>query len=407
MSESTGQTLPASLAEEPGRHRLEAELYARMRDDASILDFLKQGALDGLWYWDLESPEDEWMSPTFWRLFGFDPAAMPHKASAWQDIIHPDDLAVALRNYELHAADPSHPYDQVVRYRHAQGHTIWVRCRGIAIRDETGTPIRMLGAHTDITAQMEAQAELERRQAELEEANAALTQSNIDLRHYSYVVAHDLQAPLRHIAGFARFLDEDHRERLDEQGRTYLDHVLSSAEQLQLLIRDLLDYAKADDEARPFQPVPLETVVRSVTATAPFVAPDELVYQDLPVVRGDRTQLTLVLQNLLENARKFRELGRAVRVDITAERDGAFWRIRVADDGIGMKPQHAERIFEVFRRLHTQREYPGSGMGLAICKRIVERHGGTIWVETEQGMGSTFCFTLPAEDERDDTADHP
>lgn len=132
-------------------HRLEKELEELLQRDPGIWRFLREGSLDGVWYWDLESPEDEWLSPEFWRLFGVDPATKQHKASEWQDIIFKEDLAVALENFEKHCADPNHPYDQIVRYRHADGGVIWVRCRGVAIRDENGKAIRLLGAHNDLT----------------------------------------------------------------------------------------------------------------------------------------------------------------------------------------------------------------------------------------------------------------
>lgn len=131
---------------------LRDELYQHAREDPNFLDFLLRSALDGVWYWDLEHPEFEWMSPEFWELLGHDPASKRHLAREWQDLIFPEDLALAQHNFELHLADPDHPYDQVVRYTHKLGHTIWVRCRGIAHRDPlTGKPLRMLGAHTDLT----------------------------------------------------------------------------------------------------------------------------------------------------------------------------------------------------------------------------------------------------------------
>lgn len=145
-------------------HYLQAELYDRIANDRQILDFLQSSSLDGLWYWDLEKPEHEWMNESFWTTLGYDPEQMPHLAAAWQDIIHPDDLQTAIDNFNRHCEDPSVPYDQVVRYRHREGGTVYIRCRGMAIRDETGKPVRMLGAHVDVT-------EAKRKEALLEEVN--------------------------------------------------------------------------------------------------------------------------------------------------------------------------------------------------------------------------------------------
>ena len=144
---------------EPDAHYLQSELAALLRKDSQIWSFLQQGSLDGVWYWDLEHPENEWISPEFWKLFGIDPATKAHDPSEWQDIIFPDDLQRALANFESHCADPGHPYDQIVRYLHSDGSTVWVRCRGIAIRDATGKPVRMLGAHNDLTAVKRAETD--------------------------------------------------------------------------------------------------------------------------------------------------------------------------------------------------------------------------------------------------------
>ena len=177
------QALAEAMAgrSEGREHYLKAELYRRIREEPEIFDFLQQGSLDGVWYWDLEAPKHEWMSPRFWEIFGYDPAAQPHLAAAWQDMIHPDDLQTALANFHRHCEDPSHPYDQVVRYQHRNGSTVWVRCRGLAIRDAQGKPIRMLGAHTDITLLKATEAELYREIMERQQAEAALRQAHDEL----------------------------------------------------------------------------------------------------------------------------------------------------------------------------------------------------------------------------------
>ena len=155
-------------------HYLEDELYELVREDRSIFEFLQAGSLDGIWYWDLENPKSEWMSPRFWQLLGFDHTKKEHLASEWQDLIHPQDLLTALSNFKRHCENRDHPYDQVVRYRHKDGSTVWVRCRGLVIRDHTGKPVRMLGAHTDLTQLKSTEAELRKRTIELEDANQKL-----------------------------------------------------------------------------------------------------------------------------------------------------------------------------------------------------------------------------------------
>ena len=137
-------------------HYLKDELYREIKESDEIWEFLQSGSLDGIWYWDIEEAAHEWMSPRFWEVFGYDPSKKKHLASEWQHMIDPDDLKVALDNFKKHCENPDHPYDQIVRYRHKDGSTIWVRCRGLAIRDDTGKPVRMLGAHTNVTEQIRA-----------------------------------------------------------------------------------------------------------------------------------------------------------------------------------------------------------------------------------------------------------
>lgn len=157
------------------KHRLEIELEELLGGDSGLFALLARGTIDGIWYWDLERPDEEWMSPEFWELFGVDPATKRHDPAEWQDIIFPEDCDIALANFEKHRADPSHVCDQVVRYRHADGSTVWVRCRGLAVRDEHGTPIRMLGVHTDLTRLKRAEAALaeadERLRLQLEQSD--------------------------------------------------------------------------------------------------------------------------------------------------------------------------------------------------------------------------------------------
>ncbi|MCG8478069.1 MAG: PAS domain-containing protein [Spirochaetales bacterium] len=143
-------------------HYLEEELYDLLRRDQRVFDFLEAGSLDGIWYWDLEDRSNEWMSPTFWHTFGYGPQEKRHDPAEWRDMIHPEDLAIANENFRKHLRDSTHPYDQIVRYRHKDGSTVWVRCRGIAIRDERGHPVRMLGAHNEVTALKESEEHLRR-----------------------------------------------------------------------------------------------------------------------------------------------------------------------------------------------------------------------------------------------------
>ncbi len=151
-------------------HYLKEELYDLIKKDSKIFEFLQRGSLDGIWYWGLKTEKDEWMSPRFWEVLGYDPKEKAHLASEWMDLIDPDDLKVEHKNFSKHCADPDHSFDQIVRYRHGDGSTGWVRCRGIAIRNEAGEPVRLRGAHTDLTQLKRVEAKLHARTLELEAA---------------------------------------------------------------------------------------------------------------------------------------------------------------------------------------------------------------------------------------------
>lgn len=159
---------------ENSTHYLKKELYEIIQKDSKIFEFLQEGSLDGIWYWDIENPDHEWMSERFWKILGYNPEEKKHLSSEWQNLINPDDLQMALQNFEKHCKDPLYPYDQIVRYTHKNGSIVWIRCRGIGIRDTSGRVIRMLGAHIDVTMQKRAEEEIRMKTLELEKVNKEL-----------------------------------------------------------------------------------------------------------------------------------------------------------------------------------------------------------------------------------------
>ncbi|NLG74639.1 MAG: GHKL domain-containing protein, partial [Xanthomonadaceae bacterium] len=235
----------------------------------------------------------------------------------------------------------------------------------------------------------------------LRRTNEALVRSNAELRRFAHVAAHDLQTPLRAIGSFAELLNLHYADRLDEKGREWLERIRNAVLHMQTLVRDLLTYSRIETQESPTREVRMEEVLDRVLSLLESEIRDTgalITRTKLPVVVGDATQLVQLLLNLLQNAIKYRST-EAPRIQVAAERRGDRWVFSVADNGIGIEPRHAERIFEVFERLHTAQEYQGTGIGLAICRRVVQRHGGEIWVESEPGRGSTFFFTLPAVEE--------
>jgi light-regulated signal transduction histidine kinase (bacteriophytochrome) len=257
---------------------------------------------------------------------------------------------------------------------------------------DTAGGVLTLALIVDLTERKRIETEL-RQQAE------ELRRSNQDLEAFAYAASHDLQEPLRAIAGPLQLLQRRFSGQLDPQAEEYIAHSVSGAKRMQQLIDDLLTYARVDrrnsDEAPRSSAA--AALLRALANLERAIADSqaEITRGALPVVAADEAQLVMVFQNLLGNAIKFRG-PEPLRIQVSAERQGALWRFAVRDNGIGIDPEHFERIFGLFQRLHTRRAYPGTGIGLALCKRIVERHGGQIWVESVAGQGSTFCFTLPA-----------
>ncbi|HKA55198.1 MAG TPA: ATP-binding protein, partial [Candidatus Binatia bacterium] len=229
-------------------------------------------------------------------------------------------------------------------------------------------------------------------------AERALAQQMAELRQFAYVASHDLQEPLRTVVNFLNLLDRHSQGQLDATAKEYITLAVDGARRIQRLIRDLLTYTQVVNTEPTFTAVKGEVVLTRVLQNLQAAITDsgaEVTHDPLPTVRGDEQQLALVLQNLLSNTLKFRG-PQPPRVHLSARQDGQYWVFSVRDNGIGLDPRHAERIFGAFQRLHAGEEYQGTGIGLAICKKIVERHGGRIWVESQPGEGATFSFTLPA-----------
>ncbi len=241
---------------------------------------------------------------------------------------------------------------------------------------------------------------VQQRTAELERANANLERSNIDLQHFAYVASHDLQTPLRSISGFAQLLQTEFAESTSEKAGNYVFRIVRATLRMQTLIDDLLSYSRVGSTARRFEEASLQEAVNDALVMLDAVVEESgaavTTDDDLPDIICDRSQIAQVFQNLIGNGIKYVASGVTPQVHISATKEDDDWLITVRDNGIGVPEDQQDRIFEIFRRLHTQTEYAGTGIGLALCRRIVQRHGGRIWVEPGADSGSVFRFTLPA-----------
>jgi|GEM_PF-3100612 len=240
--------------------------------------------------------------------------------------------------------------------------------------------------------------ERERAERQIRQRTEELARSNRDLEQFAYVASHDLQEPLRAVAGPLQLLQRRYQDQLDARADEFIGHAVDGATRMQTLIDDLLSYSRVGRFEDPTQPVSAEQALEFALKNLVVVIEEtgaRIEHETLPVVQAISSQLALLFQNLIGNALKFRRKERTPVIRVRAEPLDGEWRFSVADNGIGISEQYFERIFVIFQRLHTRREYPGTGLGLALCKRIVEHHGGQIWVESTPGEGTTFFFTLP------------
>jgi light-regulated signal transduction histidine kinase (bacteriophytochrome) len=240
-------------------------------------------------------------------------------------------------------------------------------------------------------------ATVESARTALEAQTLELNRSNAELEQFAYVASHDLQEPLRKVASFCQALERRYHGQLDERADQYIEFAVDGAKRMQVLINDLLAFSRVGRSGHEFELIDLDDVVAQAKSSLSSLLSEtgaSVLDTELPVVRGERTLLVSLFQNLLGNAIKFRGTEPPI-VRLEAHRDGEQWQFSCTDNGIGVEPEYAERIFVIFQRLHTKEAYPGTGIGLAMCRKIVEYHGGRMWLDTNHSPGARFRFTLP------------
>ncbi len=277
-------------------------------------------------------------------------------------------------------------------YRRKDGTNLPVTVEDRPVRDSEGGIVSIRSTIQDITERKRAEAALARRTAEL-------ARSNAELEQFAYVVSHDLNEPLRMVTSYLQLIESRYKGQLDSDADEFISFAVDGARRMQRLIKDLLAYSRIQRRGRPFASTELDGVLKRVLldlAVAIGENEAEITHDPLPTIEADEMQMGQLLQNLICNAIKFRRDERP-RIHVGCEDKGDFYAFSVRDNGIGIAEDQRGRIFDVFQRLHPTEEYPGTGIGLAICRRIVERHGGRIWIESEPGKGSTFLFRLPRQ----------
>jgi PAS domain S-box-containing protein len=344
---------------------------------------------EGIWDWDIRA-DQVWRNEGYAKLFGYPPGQTNANLDGWQRRLHPQDTARVRRGVEEALHGDKDNWADEYRIQKMDGSYAYVMDRAYILRDGQGRPVRMIGSKIDLTALKETQLALEQQAIELK-------QSNADLEQFAYISSHDLQEPLNTAASFAKLLKRRYESRLDGDANDFIDFVVDATDRMKKIIRSLLEYSRISSVGKEADAVPLENVLGEVRKNLQPRLEEtgaDLRVGPMPTVRANEIQLLQLFQNLVGNALKFRSAAPPV-ITVEAEEEPGHWRFKVADNGIGMDMKYAgEKIFQVFQRLHSREEYEGTGIGLAICKKIVERHGGTIWAESQPGSGSVFYFTL-------------
>ena len=381
------------------QRRKEAEAALQARED-TLREAQRLAGL-GNWTWDLRADRHVW-SEEIYRIYGRDPSLPPAVYPEVQAYFAPDSWARLAAAVETGLAQGT-PYDCDAEVARADGTRRWITARGKATRDADGTVVELHGTVQDITERKRAEEEIrklnEGLEARVRERTAELARSNAELEQFAYVASHDLQEPLRMVVGYVQLMDKRLADKLDADTREFMGFAVDGALRMQRLIQDILAYSRVSTRGQPLEPVNSAAALaeaRALLARRIAETGAEVDAQFLPIVTADRVQLVQLFQNLIGNAIKFCT-ERAPRIRVEARREPNRWRFSVIDNGIGIAPEYRERIFGIFQRLHTRREFPGTGIGLAICKRIVERHGGEVGIESAPGGGSVFWFTLPEE----------
>lgn len=349
----------------------------------------------GYWELNLETKELFWTMEVF-SIWGRHPSNFQPGFEQFMGTVHPEDREefLARRTRVLNGEEE---LDFQHRILLPDGSIRFVHEKGNLFKDQLGKVVRYSGTVQDITQRKLYEQALERANSDLSERAEQLARSNAELERFAFVASHDLQEPLRMVSSFLQLLDKRYREQIDDAGRQYINFAVGGAERMKKLINDLLEYSRIEHAQGDFEVVDMTEVVKEVCLNLQEAITDneaKIDFEQLPVLhKGNYSGMVQLLQNLLGNALKYRS-DAPVAIQIRCKEEEDHWLFTVKDNGIGIESDYFEKIFIIFQRLHNMSEYSGTGIGLAICKKIVEQHGGKIWVYSTENQGSTFYFTI-------------
>lgn len=361
-------------------------------------ELVAKATSDAIWDWDMRANVVIRSGDGLEKLFGYKTEEASSDNEFWYKHVHPEDIQRVLdKRKQLLDKTGNQFWEDEYRFEKKDGSYAFVYDRGYVIRNKEGVAIRMIGSTQDVSALKQSELELQKLNQVLEKRATELMTSNRELERFAYVASHDLQEPLRMVSSFLQLLDRQYAEKLDEKAREYINFAVGGAERMKRLILDLLSYSRVGTVNEPFQTIDMNILVKSVVQIFESRFEKEQItlrIEFLPTILGNSSQLQQLMQNLIGNALKYKSDKPPV-VEIGCKEEDHRFVFFVKDNGIGINSKYFEKIFVVFQRLHPIDNYSGTGIGLAICKKIVERHHGEIWVASEEGNGSTFYFSLP------------
>ncbi|MEO7046781.1 MAG: PAS domain S-box protein, partial [Ferruginibacter sp.] len=360
-------------------------------DANETYNLVSRATNDVIWDWNVVTGHVQRSPENMKLVFGYNEAVEINNNDFWNEHIHPDDIESVKQRFEVLFNNIDESFmESEYRFRKADGTYAYVYDKGYIIRDAAGKPQRLIGAAQDVTRLKENEFLLEIKAKELEVSNAELEQ-------FAFVASHDLQEPLRMVTSFLTQLKKNYEPALDERANNYINFAVDGAVRMRQIILDLLEYSRIGRMKQHVEKVAVKEVVEEVMLLAQKKIQEldaVIIFDDLPDVNTCRPPLFRLFQNLVMNALKFAKLGVPPKIEIAAIDEGTRWKFAVKDNGIGIEKDYFDKIFILFQKLHNREEYAGNGIGLSVAKKIVETMGGTIWVESTEGNGSTFFFTI-------------
>lgn len=358
---------------------------------------LSDATNDAIWDWNIETGEHFW-GDGFSKLFGINAELEGKSPEFWSKRVHPEDFDIVESNLNqlLIQKDLSY-FESEYRFKKQDGSYAYVIDKATVLRNKEGKPTRVVGAMMDITHRKTYEESLKKLNEELANSNRELEISNKELEQFAYVASHDLQEPLRMISSFLGLIEKKYRNQLDDKGLEYIHYAVDGAKRMREIILDLLEFSKVGNYTETKKPVITNELLQEVLLLNKKSIQEkeaDIIVEPLPDIVCHSNSIIQLFQNLISNGLKYQPKGKRPEIRISGIEHPTEWEFSVSDNGIGIDPEFKDKIFVIFQRLHQKDQFSGSGIGLAICKKIVEFHGGKIWVESTPGVGSKFLFTL-------------